>query len=201
MTGFDVGELIDASFDEGAICVIHKPFDPKQIVDVIRSSYKFCLARLPRDIGALVSEIQQEIDGVIKGSPIARVTVRIPDGELRALRLLAASGPAAEHTQTLCSSASLGGIAFYGNEEQITNDYQSHPLKSEPSIGLGFRSVLAVPIGTASGRTWRTVHPHLARPCRREKHLRRDRTGYERAQQRSDGDVGDPLGRLCGGPG
>ena len=28
MTGFDVAELIDASFDEGAIAVIYKPFTP-----------------------------------------------------------------------------------------------------------------------------------------------------------------------------
>ena len=108
MTGFDVAELINASFDEGAICIVYKPFEPEQIVNIIRSAHKSCLAKLPTNIGALAGEIQREIDGVITESPIARVTVRIPDGELRALRLLAVSGPAADHTQTLCSSASLG---------------------------------------------------------------------------------------------
>ena len=157
MTGFDVAELIDASFDEGAICVVYKPFDSEQIVDVVRSAHQSCLAKFPTNIGALVGEIQHEIDSIITESPIARVTVWIPDGELRALRLLAVSGPAADQPQILCSSASLGGIAFYANEAQVINDYQSHPLKSEPDIGLGIKSALAVPIRADSDRTLGSV--------------------------------------------
>ena len=153
MTGFDVAELIDAAFEEGAIGVVHKPFEPEQILDIIRSSHTSGLTKFPVKIGALVGEIQPGIDGVITESPIARVTVRIPDAELRALRLLAVSGPASDHTQILCSPASLGGKAFYGNEAQVVNDYQSHPLKCESEIGLGINSALAVPIRADSGRT------------------------------------------------
>lgn len=153
MTGFDVPELIDSAFDEGAICVIYKPFDPEQIVNIIRSAHRSCVANLPTNIGALVGRIQHEIDGVVTESPIARVMVRIPDAELRALRMLAVSGPASDHTQTLCSSASLGGRAFYGNETQVINDYRSHSLKSESEIGLGIKSALAVPIRSDSDRT------------------------------------------------
>ena len=157
MTGFDVGELINAACDEGAIGVVYKPFGPEEIINVIDSAHKACQAKLPTEIGALVGKIQREFEGVIADSPIARVTVRIPDGELRALRLLAVSGPAADHTQTLCSSASLGGIAFYGNETQVINDYQSHPLKSESEVGLGIKSALAVPIRADSEMTLGSV--------------------------------------------
>ncbi len=152
MTGFDVGELVDDSFDEGAICVVYKPFELDQIVNVISSAHESCPARLPTYIGALVGGIQQKIDGVTAASPIARLTVRIPDGEMRALRLLAVSGPAAGCTQILCPSAGLGGTAFYGNETQVMNEYQSYSLKSESGAGLGIKSALAVPIRADSGR-------------------------------------------------
>ena len=152
MTGFKVQELIEDAFDEGAMCVVYKPFDPERIIHILRSTDRSCPADLPTNVGSLIGKIQHEIDGVIKGSPIARVAVRIPDGELRALRLVAVSGPAAEYTQTLGSSASLGGIAFYSNQAQVANNYQSHPLRSESDICLGVKSALAVPIRSDSGR-------------------------------------------------
>ena len=152
MTGFDVAELVDASFDEGAICVIHKPFEPAQIVNLISSTNATSSAKLPTDIGALAGEIKREIDDAIAESPIARVSVRIPDHEFRALRLLTASGPVSDRTKPLCSSASLGGIAYYGGETQVINDFQAHPLSSESEIALGVKSALAVPINSDSGR-------------------------------------------------
>lgn len=153
MTGFDVGELIDDAFDEGAICIVYKPFEIGQIANVISSAYDSDPAKLPTNIGALASRVQHEIDSIIAESPIARVIVRIPDAALRALRLLAVSGLAAENTQTVCSSADLGGMAFYKDEVQIINDYQSHSASSEYEIGLGIQSALAVPIHSDFDRT------------------------------------------------
>ncbi len=157
MTGFDVAELIDESLDEGAMCVVYKPFGPEQIIDILRSAHEPCPAKLPTNIGALVGHIRGQIDQVVQGSTVARVTVRVPDCELRALRLLASSGLAAEYTRTLCSPASLSGIAFYSNEAQVINDYQSHPLGSEPGNGQEFGSALAVPIRCESNLTLGSV--------------------------------------------
>lgn len=153
MTGFKIQEFIDAAFDEGAMCVVYKPFDPERIIHILRSAGRSCPVDFPTNIGSLIGKIQHEIgEVVIDESPIARVTVRIPDGELRALRLAAVAGPAAESAQTLSSSASLDGIAFYNNQAQVANHYQSHPLRSNFDIRLGVKSALAVPIRSDSGR-------------------------------------------------
>ena len=157
MTGFDLSELIDESLHEGAMCVVYKPFGPEQIINLLRSAHEPCPAKLPTNIGALVGQIQSQIDEVVQGSAVARVTVRIPDYELRALRLLATSGLAAGFTRTLCSPASLSGIAFYSNEAQVINGYQSHPLGSESGNGLGIGSALAVPIRCESNLTLGSV--------------------------------------------
>ena len=157
MTGWEVQEVVDTAVDEGAMFVVFKPIEPEQVIHLIRSVYKPCPARLPTDICALVGEIQHRIDSTVKESPIARVTVRIPDGELKALRLLAVSGPASGYTKTLGSFASLGGIAFYNNEVQVINDYQSHPLIGESDISLRVKSALAVPIRSGSDRVLGSV--------------------------------------------
>jgi len=157
MTGFDLSELIDESLDEGAMCVVYKPFGPEQIINLLRSAHEPCPAKLPTNIGALVGQIQSQIDEVVQGSAVARVTVRIPDYELRALRLLATSGLAAGFTRTLCSPASLSGLAFYSNEVQVINDYQSHLLGSESENELEIGSALAVPIRCESNLTLGSV--------------------------------------------
>ncbi|NQW22239.1 MAG: response regulator [SAR202 cluster bacterium] len=157
MTGFEVQELIDSAVDEGAMCVVYKPFEPEQIVQVLRSANTPCPEKLPTNIGSLVAAIQRKIGRVIEGAPIARVAVRVPDGELRALRLVTAISPASLYTQTLGSSASLGGVTFYDNESRIVNDYVSHPLSCESDIALGVKSALAVPIRSNNDRVLGSV--------------------------------------------
>lgn len=165
MTGFKLQEFIDAAFDEGAVCVVYKPFDPERIIHILRSAVRSCPVDFPTNIGSLIGKIQHEIDAVvIDESPIARVTVRIPDGELRALRLAAVSGPAAESARTLISSASLDGIAFYSNQTQVVNHYQSHPLRSDSDTSLGVKSALAVPIRSDSGRILGSVAVSCCEP-------------------------------------
>ena len=150
MTGFDVAELIDASFDEGAIAVIYKPFTPTQVTNIIRAATQSDTANLPKKIGTTADQIQREIDRVVKELPIARVEIRIPDSELRALRLLAVSGPAVGPTRYLCSSVDLAGSAFYKKNTQIINDYPSDPLSTESDIKLGVKSAVAIPISSES---------------------------------------------------
>ncbi len=157
MTGFDVVELIDESLDEGAMCVVYKPFKPEEIINILRSAHEPCPAKLPTNNGALVGQIQSQIDEVVQDSAVARVTVRVPDGELRALRLLATSGLAVEYTRTLCSPASLSGIAFYSNEAQVINGYQSRLVGSESENELEIGSALAVPIRCESNLTLGSV--------------------------------------------
>ena len=152
MTGYRVQESIDAAFDEGAMSVVYKPFYPERIIQILRSTDRTCPSDLPTSIGSLTGKIKREIDGIVDQSPFARVTVRIPDGELRALRLVAVSGPATLPTPALGSPASLGGLAFYDNQAQVVNNYEDHPLRSESGISLGIKSALTVPIRSDSGR-------------------------------------------------
>lgn len=152
MTGFDVQELIAAAVDEGVLSVVLKPFEPKQIVQILRTVLDPCPERLPSDIGALTTQIQQRLHGIIGDLPLARVAVRVPDNKLMGLRLLAVSGPESEHTQPLSSFAGLDGAAFYKNEVQIINDLRVHQLVPESDIALGIKSALAVPIRCGSDR-------------------------------------------------
>lgn len=157
MTGCRVQELIDAAVDEGVMSVVLKPFEPKQIIQLVQAAHGLCPERLPSDIGALAGQIQQQIDGVVGDSPLARLTVRVPDNDLKALRTLAVSGPVSESTQPLASFTSMGGAAFYKNEVQIVNDEEINPLICESDIGLGIKSAVAVPIRTSSERVLGSV--------------------------------------------
>lgn len=152
MTGFDVRELIDSAIDEGVLAVVLKPFEPKQIVEVLRAVHGFCPERLPTQIAALTTNIKQQLQDLIGDSPLARIAVRVPDSGLKALRLLAVSGPASENTPPLRSLASLAGSAFYNEQVQVINDFQIHPLARESDVALGARSVLAVPIRSGADR-------------------------------------------------
>ncbi len=89
MTGCRVQELIDAAVDEGVISVVLKPFEPKQITQIVQAAHGLCPERLPSNIGAIAGQIQKILDGIVEVSPLARLTVRVPDNELKALRLLA----------------------------------------------------------------------------------------------------------------
>ena len=152
MTGCEVPDLIGAAVDEGVMSVVLKPFEPEQIVQILRAVRDSCPERLPSNIGALSGKIQQQIDGTMRDLPLARVTVRIPDNELKALRLLVASGPASESTQPLSSFASLDGVAFYSNEVQVINNCGHHPMICESDTALGVKAALAVPIRSGSDR-------------------------------------------------
>ena len=79
MTGFKIQEFIDAAFDEGAMCVVYKPFDPERIIHILRSAGRSCLVDFPTNIGSLIGKIQQKIDEVvIEESPIAIAHPRLP---------------------------------------------------------------------------------------------------------------------------
>ncbi len=152
MTGFDIRDLIDAAVDEGVMSVVLKPFQPKQIVQILGAVNGLCPERLPSNIAALTGQIKQRTQTFIDDSPIAQIAVRLPDDGLRALRLLAAYGPASEHAQPLESFASLPGTAFYNDEIQVINDLQNHSLAYESDVALGAQSALAVPIRSGSDR-------------------------------------------------
>ena len=157
MTGCRVQELIDAAVDEGAMSVVLKPFEPNQITKILRAVQDPCPERLPANIGRLAGRIQQQIDGIVRDHAFARVSVRIPDNGLNALRLLAVSGPASNDTQPLGSFTGLGGVAYTTNKIQVINDDGLQPMICESDIALGVKSALAAPIQSGSGRVLGSV--------------------------------------------
>lgn len=157
MTGYDVRELIDAAVDEGVLAVVIKPFEPKQIVQVLNGVHHLCPERLPSNIAALTTQIKQQVQGFVGDSPLAQISVRVPDDRLKALRLLATVGPDSEHVQPLGPFASLPGSAFYNHDVQVVNDLRNHPLPRESDVASGARSALAVPIRSGSDRVLGSV--------------------------------------------
>lgn len=157
MTGCRVQELIDDAVDEGAMSVVLKPFEPDQVTRILRAVQDPCPERLPADIGRLAGRIQQQIDGIVGDPAFARVSVRIPDNGLNALRLLAVSGPASKHTRPLASFTSLDGVAYTTNKIQVINDDGLQPMICESDIALGVKSALAAPIQSGSGRVLGSV--------------------------------------------
>ena len=185
MTGFDVRDLMDAAVDEGVLSVILKPFEPKQIVQLVRAVHDPCPERLPPYIGALNNQIQHRLRDIMGGSPLASITVRIPDIGLKALRLLAVSGPASGQTQPLCSFSSLAGAAFYNNEVQLINDLQTHRQVRESDIAQETQSALAVPIRSSSDRVLGSV----AASCYEANYFDQQVIGKFRELARSVGDL------------
>lgn len=157
MTGCEVQELIDLAVDEGAMSMLLKPFEPKQIVQVLHSVNETCPERIPTNIGGLTVDIQTQIDVLIEELSFARLAIRVPDNEMKALRLLAVAGPASERTPMLASFASSEGGMFYHNELQVRNDFNLQPTISDSDMASGFKSTIGMPIQSNSGRTLGTV--------------------------------------------
>ena len=151
MTGYEVEELIVDALNEGAMAVMYKPLHPEQLVRLLQSTSTNLPADLPEPVHNFVANCRALLAETAGKYSVSHIALRVADSELKALRLVAAGGPAAAEAPALTSLSSIVGLSYSQSATVAVADYSSHPLNISSEVARGVKSYLAIPFRSSKG--------------------------------------------------
>ena len=102
--------------------------------------------------GAFVEKCKTALECFTTSPGVKTATLRVPVGDMEGMKLVAQAGGTSASAPLVLSPDSLSSLVFQRSELLVVDDYQRHPLVLRSNQTSENRSIIMMPVKTASGR-------------------------------------------------